>query len=112
MRRKNHILEVGRDCTATTNGYICICNFNSYTITCIHKHLFVCASGDFRTCGWYRTSTMLKPQTLEQQRFYFPCQPEVHMEHDLRTFSGLMTQSNALMETENMNLIVNPHAQA
>jgi len=55
---------------------------------------------------------MLKPQTLEQQRFYFPCQPEVHMEHDFRTFLGLMTQSNALMETENMSLIVNPHAQA
>jgi len=22
MRKKNHILEVGKDCTATTNGYI------------------------------------------------------------------------------------------
>jgi len=55
---------------------------------------------------------VLKPQTLEQQRFDFPCPQEVDMEHDLRTFSGLMTQSNALMETETMSLIVNPHAQA
>ncbi|KAG2404266.1 uncharacterized protein HKW66_Vig0111880 [Vigna angularis] len=58
----------------------------------------------------------VKKQSCTHMELLLP-QPGVclglqHNRHGPTREDGLMTRSNALMETENMNLIVNPHAQA